>query len=186
MARGYGAKIRDRDTWDEVRRAWEGGETGASLAKRYDVGLDNLWRRRASEGWERRKAPDPVLEPPEGWDRYARGKMRAFQLQRDETRALAVKLAEAMRERPLAKLPLEAVPLWHVGFALAWRAEHLGAETAARDREGAGRHGWTGAFWDADGRLRDLETLDAVTLEANSDAWRDDAGLPDGAAADWP
>jgi hypothetical protein len=181
MARWYQPKIRDRDTWDEVRRAWEGGETGASLARRYDVGLANLWRRRASEGWERGKAPDPVPEPPEGWDRYAQGKMKAFQLQRDETRAVAVKLAEAM-----AGGPLEAVPLWHVGFVLAWRAGHLGDETAARDREGAGRHGWTGAFWDADGRLRDLETLDAVTLEANSDAWRDDAGLPDGAAADWP
>ena len=181
MEPGQFRKIRSDDTWDEVRRAWEGGETGASLARRFDVGLDNLWRRRATEGWERRKEPDPVPEPPEGWDRYARGKMKAFQLQRDETRAVAVKLAEAM-----AGGPLVAVPLWHVGFVLAWRAEHLGDETAARDREGAGQYGWTGRFWDADGRLRDLATLDAVTLEANSDAWRDDAGLPDGVAADWP
>ena len=35
-------KIRDEDTWAEVRRGWEQGETGASLARRYDVGLANL------------------------------------------------------------------------------------------------------------------------------------------------
>ena len=181
MARWHETKIRGDDTWDEVRRAWEGGETGASLAKRYDVGLANLWRRRASEGWERRKAPDPVPEPPEGWDRYARGKMKAFQLQRDETRALAVKLAEAMRGRPL-----DGVPLWHVGFVLAWRAEHLGDETAARDRDWARRYGWTGRFWDADGGLRALDEMDEITLDANSEAWREDVGLPDGVAPDWP
>lgn len=181
MARWYGAKIRDRETWDEVRRAWERGETGASLARRYDVGLANLWRRRAAEGWERRRGPDPVPEPPEGWDRYARGRMEAFQLRRDETRAVAVKLAEAM-----AGGPLEGVPLWHAGFVLAWRAEHLGAETAARDREGAGKHGWTGRFWTTAGWMRELEVLDAITLEANRDAWRDEARLPDGRAEDWP
>ena len=53
-------KYRSDETWAEVRRAWEQGETGASLAKRYDVGLANLWRRRAAEGWERRKERDPV------------------------------------------------------------------------------------------------------------------------------
>lgn len=41
------SKIRDEDTWAEIRRGWEQGETGASLARRYDVGLANLWRRRA-------------------------------------------------------------------------------------------------------------------------------------------
>jgi hypothetical protein len=43
-------KLRSEETWAEVRRGWERGETGASLARRYDVGLANLWRRRAAEG----------------------------------------------------------------------------------------------------------------------------------------
>ncbi|MDZ4364641.1 hypothetical protein [Brevundimonas sp.] len=44
-------KIRSGHIWEEVRRAWEAGETAASVARRYDVGMDNLWRRRAKEGW---------------------------------------------------------------------------------------------------------------------------------------
>ena len=62
-------KLRSDETWAEVRRAWEAGETAALLARRYDVGLDNLWRRRASEGWERRRGADPA----EADDGHARG-----------------------------------------------------------------------------------------------------------------
>ena len=174
-------KIRSEETWRAVRRAWEGGETGASLARRFDVGLANLWRRRASEGWERGRDEDPVPEPAEGWEAFARRRMGAFELRLEETRLLAVKLAEAM-----AGGPLEGVPLWHVGWVLCWRAEHLGAETAARDREWMGRHGWAGKFWDADGQLHNAGYLDGVTLMANRAAWRADMGLPDGAAEGWP
>lgn len=181
MYEGQSRKIRSEDTWDEVRRRWEAGETGASLARRYDVGLANLWRRRASEGWERRAAEDPAPEPVEGWDRYAQRRLAEFELRRDETRMLAQKLAEAM-----AGGPLEGVPLWHAGFVLAWRGERLGPETAARDREWMGRHGWAGAFWTAEGRLGSIGYLDAVTLQANRDAWREDVGLPAGAAEAWP
>ncbi len=174
-------KIRCEDTWAEVRRGWESGETGASLALRYDVGLANLWRRRAAEGWRRRRPEDPAPEPVEGWDKRARRALDAFLIRRDETRLLAVKLAEAMQGGPLHE-----VPLWHVGFVLDWRAERLGAEVAAADRDYMRKHPWTDAFWREDGGLRHLHMLDEVTLEANRAEWREDHGIPAGKAEDWP
>lgn len=175
-------KYRSDETWAEVRRAWEQGETGASLAKRYDVGLANLWRRRAAEGWERRRERDPVPEPVEGWDRYAERKRDEWDFRLDETRRVAVKLAEAM-----AGGALKEVPLWHLGFVLKWRAERLPAETAARDRDWARRYGWTERLWDEEtGRLHPQLWLDGVTLGANEEAWREDVGLPPGKAPDYP
>ncbi|KQW82436.1 hypothetical protein [Brevundimonas sp. Root1279] len=175
-------KIRSDETWDEVRRAWEAGETGASLAHRYNVGLANLWRRRASEGWRRLRGEDPPPEPVEGWERHAARAMEAFELKLAETRALAETLAAAMQGGALA-----GVPLWHAGFVLAWRAERLGAEAAARDREEVtARAGWTAAFWNEAGTLRPTARLDEITLEAKRDAWREDVGLPKGAAEGWP
>jgi len=174
-------KVRSEDTWWAVRRAWEAGETAASLAQRYDVGLANLWRRRASEGWKRRVTADPDPEPPEGWDRYARRKQVEFEYQREETRLLAAKLAEAMQGGPL-----EQVPVWHLGFVLEWRTENLPPGTADRDRAWALRHGWTEAFWSESGWLHPLSYLDELTLQANRAAWREDAGLPPGVAEAWP
>lgn len=177
-----GRKYRDEETWEQVRRAWEGGETAQSCAKRFDVGIDNLWRRRAKGNWRRDRPEAPRPEPIEGWDRYARDRLAAFELQRDETRALAIKLAEAMAGGPLAE-----VPLWHVGFVLRWRAERLGSETAAKDRVWAeGRAGWLATFWTGEGRLAGLEYLDGVTLRANREAWREEMGLPPGEAEEWP
>ncbi|MNR64392.1 hypothetical protein D3C85_1870280 [compost metagenome] len=67
------------------------------------------------------------------------------------------------------------------------RAERLGAKVAARDRaELTARGPWTEAFWDEAGRLKPTAVLDAITLEANREAWREDVGLPDGAAEGWP
>ena len=174
-------KLRSEETWQEVRRAWEAGATGASLARRYDVGLANLWRRRASEQWKRRGAADPDPEPAEGWDRYGRRKLAEFEYQLEETRLLAAKLVEAMQGGPL-----ERVSIWHLGFVLAWREANLTPETAARDREWASRHGWTSALWSETGWLHPTPYLDAVTLQANRDAWREDAGLPPGAAESLP
>lgn len=181
MYEGHARKLRSEDTWDQVRRAWERGETAASLARRYDVGLANLWRRRASESWERRLKADPEPEPVEGWDRYAQRKLAGFDYRLAETRLVATKLAEAMQGGPL-----ENTPLWHLGFVLTWRADNLTAETAARDREWAGRYGWTSALWSETGWLHPPSYLDEVTLQANRDAWREDAGLPAGAAEAWP
>ena len=174
-------RYRSEEHWAEIRRAWEGGATGASLAKRYDVGLANLWRRRAEEAWERKPQPDPVPEPVEGWERFAERKRDEFEFRLTETRAVASQLAEAM-----AGGALDGVPLWHLGFVLTWRAERLTAETAARDRDWARRHPWTQKMWNDEGRLEPLMWLDGVTLFANRAAWREDAGLPEGAAEDWP
>lgn len=175
-------KVRTAETWDEVRRGWERGETAASLALRYDVGLANLWRRRSAEGWRRLRPHDPAPEPVEGWDRHAMQAMEAFEARREETRLLAQALAEAMQGGPLAR-----VPLWHAGFVLAGRAERLGPEVAAKDRADiVDRGAWTEAFWDEDGALKPVALLDAATLQANRAAWREDAGLPEGAAEDWP
>ncbi|MEH6664094.1 MAG: hypothetical protein V7678_04535 [Brevundimonas sp.] len=174
-------KIRSEDTWAEVRRGWERGETGAALAQRYDVGLANLWRRRASEGWRRLRPEDPEPEPVEGWDKRARRALEAFRVRRDETRLLAEKLAEAMQGGPLHE-----VPLWHAGFVLAWRAERLGPEATAADRDYMRRLPWADAFWDEEGRLRPLFRLDEITLEANREEWREDEGIPPGKAEDWP
>ena len=175
------AKFRSDETWAEVRRGWEAGETGASLARRYDVGLANLWRRRAAEGWERRPPDDPAPEPMEGWDRYARRQMAAFEVRREETRAVATVLAEAMQGGPL-----DVVPLWHAGFVLAWRAGRLTPETAARDREWVCRRGWAAELWDDRGWLRPVAELDWVTLYANRRTWREEVGLPPGAAEAYP
>lgn len=175
-------KYRGEDTWAMVRRAWEQGETAQSCARRFDVGLDNLWRRRAKGNWRRDRSGGGPPEPMEGWDRFAARALEAFELRRDEVRMLAEVLAAAM-----AGGPIETVPIWHVGHVLRWRAERLGPETAAADRNWAlGKADWTAAFWDGAGRLKPQHALDAVTLDANRAEWREDAGLPPGKAEDWP
>lgn len=174
-------KIRSDDTWGEVRRGWEAGETGASLARRYDVGLDNLWRRRASEGWRRPPPADRAPEPIEGWDRRAARKRETFEARREETRLLAVKLAETMQGGSLKE-----VPLWHVGFVLTWRAERLGAQATAADRDYLAAHDWSAELWDEAGELKPLAVLDEIVVQANREAWREDMGLPPGVAEDVP
>lgn len=182
MFEGSSRKLRSEETWAEVRRGWERGETGASLARRYDVGLANLWRRRASENWRRRDGEnDPAPEPLEGWDRYARRRLDEYQVRVEETRMLAESLAGAMTGGPL-----KGVPLWHVAFVLRWRAERLGPETAAEDRAYLEQYPWTAGFWNSDGRLAALEDLDAMVLDANREQWREEMGLPVGAAEGVP
>ncbi|MFN3558971.1 MAG: hypothetical protein ACK4UQ_06760 [Brevundimonas sp.] len=176
-------KILSDEGWGEIRRGWEAGETGASLARRYQVGLANLWRRRASEGWARPERPDPRPEPVEGWDRWGRARLEAFERQLAEARALALTLAAGMQ----GEGPPEGVPLWHVGFVLDWRAGHLGPEVAARDRDWLTQtHPWTAEFWDAAGRLSPVDYLDMCAVMANRDAWREEVGLPPGVAVDVP
>lgn len=176
-------KLRSQDTWQEVRRAWEQGETAASVALRYEVGLSNLWRRRASEGWRRTSAPDPVPEPIEGWDRWVERKQETFELALDSTRNLALTLVEGLR----AEGPPETVALWHVGFVLAWRAEHLGPEVASADKAWLiAKCPWAAELWTATGELQDVAAMDRVTARANRDAWREDMGLPEGVASHLP
>ena len=157
MLEGTARKVRSEDTWDEVRRAWEGGETAASVARRYNVGLANVWRRRASEGWRRREAADPAPEPVEGWDRYAQTRWDEHGIRLAEVRELAEDLARLMTGQEM-----DGAPLWQVPFLYHWRAEHMGPETAARDRARAAElgHPWAGELWNEDGSLKPLAQLD--------------------------
>lgn len=177
-------KKRSDETWGRVRRAWEAGETGASLARRFDVGLDNLWRRRATEGWQRGRKADPVPEPAEGWDRYGEAKRDAFLMTLEVERTVALQLVAAMQGEALDTV---TVPLWHLGFILKWRADNLTPETAARDRAWAAtRGGWTERLWHHGGQLCPLERLDQEIIWAKRDDWREDVGLPPGKAEHVP
>jgi transposase-like protein len=175
-------KVRDWDTWQAVRRAWEAGETAASVARRFDVGLANLWRRRACEGWERGRGPDPTPEPPQGWDRWADEQFERFlqrlAAERDVARALLAGLRGETGGREM--------PLWHVGFYYAWRAAELGAEVAEADRERCKAAPWASAVWDAQGRIRPQPHIDYALTRMHRADWRREVGLPDGVAEAWP
>jgi hypothetical protein len=173
-------KIRSEQTWNEVRRAWERGETAASLALRYDVGLSNLWRRRAAEGWRRLRPDDPRPEPVEGWAQYARNQREAFDARLADVRDLAACLEGAMADDRL-----RAAPLWHIPWLYRRRADVLGPEAEARDRARAREtdQPWAEAFWDADGRLRPLEVLDAEMARLHPEELREALGLPEGVEA---
>ncbi|MFA4891916.1 hypothetical protein [Brevundimonas sp.] len=65
-------KYRGPDVWARVKQAYLAGEPAPSVARRFDVGLDNLRRRASAEGWTRRDAatgrpaPVPVPVPASG------------------------------------------------------------------------------------------------------------------------
>jgi hypothetical protein len=174
-------RIRPEAVWAEVRKAWEGGETARSVARRYDVGVHALWKRREAEGWRR---PDPAygpVEPAEGWSDYAAGRWDAFAARLAEERDLARALAAAL----VGRRP-EDVPLWHLPFVMQWRAEHLGPEAAADDRARNLDQAWAAVIWDADGRMGLLETMTRALARLYRDDWRAQEKLPDWAAPDWP
>lgn len=179
MPRWNHAKIRSEETWAEIRRAWEGGETGASVARRYDVGLANLWRRRASEGWDRdrHRPDDPMPEPVEGWDRHAERKLAEWEARLEAERELALDLTRALEGGSL-----KGASAWHLGWLYRMRAERLGSEAAAADRAAAADTPWADLFWNADGGLWRQGRLDDATLSLWRDQWRREAGLPRGAA----
>ncbi|WP_332658534.1 hypothetical protein [Brevundimonas sp.] len=174
-------RFHSEEVWEQVRRGWEQGETGASLAKRYQVGLANLWRRRASEGWVRPTEKDPIPEPLEGWDSYARRRFDQFEIDVKETRELAQSLLAFMRGEPMTE-----APLWHLAWLFAFRAEHLGAETAEQDWKRAGNQPWADCVWEKDGRLKYPPGAEYQILLRHRDLWRKQMGLPDGAAESYP
>ncbi|MDP3801413.1 hypothetical protein [Brevundimonas sp.] len=47
-------KYRGPEVWARVRLAYEAGESGPSVARRFDVGLANLRKKCRREGWSRR------------------------------------------------------------------------------------------------------------------------------------
>lgn len=174
-------KIRPEAVWAEARKAWEGGETARSVARRYDVGVHALWKRREAEGWKR---PDPVfgvVEPAEGWSSFAARQYDAFEARLGEERDLAKALAAGL----VGKRP-EDVPLWHVPFVMAWRAEHLGPEVAAEDWDRNKGQDWAGAVWDAEGRMGSLSRMTQAMARANRKVWREQHGLPEWVAEGWP
>lgn len=177
---GRAQKVRGDDVWRQVRRAWEGGETAQSCARRFDVGLDNLWRRRAKEDWSRDRPEDPVPEPTIGWDRHAEGLLETFEARLAEVRELAVHLADTLAGREI-----EDVSVWHLGFLFHQRAERLGPETAAADREKVRARGddWADDVWDAAGRLKPLAAIDRALIRRWREDWRAEQGLPEGVAA---
>lgn len=59
-------KYRGPEVWARVRLAYEGGESGPSIARRFDVGLSNLRKKARLEGWSRKdiaRKLDGALEP---------------------------------------------------------------------------------------------------------------------------
>ena len=174
-------KIRPDAVWVEVRKAWEGGETARSVARRYDVGVHALWKRREAEGWKR---PDPVfglVEPAEGWPVFAAAKYEEFRSRLDEVQLLAAALAAGMvGERP------EDVDLWHLPFVLKWRARHLGPETAAEDRNRNRDQDWAEAIWDAEGKMGSVRTMTRALVRLHAAEWREANGLPEGVMEGWP
>lgn len=60
-------KYRGPETWAQVRKAYVAGESGPSVARRFDVGLSNLRRRAMEEGWTRKQiAAGLDLKPVRG------------------------------------------------------------------------------------------------------------------------
>ena len=174
-------KIRPEAVWAEARKAWEDGETARSVAKRYDVGVPALWKRREAEGWTR---PDPrqgPVEPAEGWAVFASRKRQAFEHDLEKTRELASDLARVLQGGPIGE-----APFWHVGFIYRQRAETLGPEVAALARERAQGHPWGEAFWDEDGRLKPQWVLDDLMITLHAGMWREEIGLPEGVMEGWP
>lgn len=57
-------KYRGPEIWARVRQAYLAGEPAPSVARRFDVGLDNLRRRATHEGWTRREAARRCDLPP--------------------------------------------------------------------------------------------------------------------------
>lgn len=148
---------------------------------RYQVGLSNLWRRRASEGWRRlRTGEEPPVEPVEGWARHARRRREAFTDRLEETRELAQCLVEAAQDERLMQ-----APTWHIPWLYHFRARRLGPEAAARDRARAREagHPWAEVFWREDGTLRPLETLDEEMARLHPEELREALGLPPGVEA---
>ncbi len=177
MSQGIHRKIRSDAVWAEVRKAWEDGETARSVARRYDVGVHALWKRREAEGWARPEPKAGPVEPAEGWGAYVQTRRDAFEARLADARALAECLVEAMKDERLMR-----APHWHIPWLYRWRADHLGPEAAARDRERAVEMGyvWAEAFWDEDGALRPLHRLDAEMARLHPQEWRRAVGVPEG------
>ncbi len=167
------------ETWMMIRRGWEQGETAQSLAKRFEVGLANLWRRRAAEDWSRAAPEDRKGEPLEGWQRHVDERVRAFQDGLERERLMARRLAGALTGDGRGDMPL-----WHLAFVMHWRAEHLGDDVARADRERLRAEDWASCVWREDGRLWPLDYADLALMRMHRQDMKEELDLPE-AAARW-
>lgn len=244
-------KYRGPETWARVREAYCAGEPGPSVALRFDVGLANIRKKAAREGWTRRHVAEAIDlkpirgepdRPPPPWETpepaapeppapgpdvaVAKGLARASAALARGDAAGAVALTRAAEglarvtgHDPAAAPPPEALdededaareaearaqweafhreiearagelalqmladrrssPAIHSGFALHWRAAHLGPEAAAADREAARDGGSFEMYWRPDGTLRPLDQINANMFGVFRQKVRTMAGLP--------
>ncbi|KQS55456.1 hypothetical protein ASG17_05045 [Brevundimonas sp. Leaf363] len=165
----------------------DGGVAGAAVCQTYVIwGLANLWRRRASEGWNRDKhrTPDPRPEPVEGWDRWGERRLESFETEREAQRLLALTLVEMLDRDTLEGAPMQA-PTWHIGWLMTQRARRR-PDLAEADRAWGMTRPWGACVWDEAGALRSQGEIDARFLRLWRQDWREEQGLPDGAAEAWP
>lgn len=129
-------KYRGPEVWARVRLAYEAGESGPSVAQRFDVGLANLRKKCRLEGWSRRHqaersdrelpgervAAATTDEPPAaGWDAadgYA-APPEPLQVRRRAVDRAAALLAEGRAAEALAQLKA-AEALARLDAAEAW------------------------------------------------------------------
>lgn len=168
-------KYRGPEVWARVRQAYEAGESGPSVAQRFDVGLANLRKKCRREGWSRRHQAERADRDLPG------GRMAAA---RDPAE-------DGATGGPIDRQAALAACLDHAAAAMA-RGEGQAALAALK----AAR-----AFTELTGQLRDPEAeaaatahrwrlveevcrLEAIEKEALNMAERMLDGTPCGSAAD--
>lgn len=172
-------KYRGPEVWARVRQAYEAGESGPSVAQRFDVGLANLRKKCRLEGWSRR-------HQAERSDRELPGERIAAAREFGDDQA-----EDGADDGPIDRQAALAACLDHAAAAMA-RGEGQAALAALK----AAR-----AYTELTGQLRDPEAeaaatahrwrlveevcrLEAIEKEAQNMAGRMLADTPSGSAAE--
>jgi hypothetical protein len=120
-----GPRVIHEEIWKLARIDYLMGETAAVVAKRYDIGIDNLRKRQITEGWTR-KAMREAGEGPKSEE-----EVRLEAAARRELEALSGRGGGERRARPRFDLGLT----WHPAPAMSQAA----AEAARLIAEGRGK-----------------------------------------------
>jgi hypothetical protein len=133
-------KYRGPETWARVRERYLAGEPAPALAIEFDVGLGNLRRRAAEEGWTRQhharfSEPPNVRWAPKPGERLSRREMtvKRFKETWPELWGEMEDIAGECALDALGAHPEDAAPM--CDWAYRWRAETFGPDCAAADRE---------------------------------------------------